>query len=137
MTKAEKIARFAHRDQVDKQNRPYIHHLERVVNAVVEGAENVAWLHDYFEDIATDMGEINNFRDFLTLEECEALYLLTRQDGISYADYIQSIKDCDNRLARSVKLIDIWDHLLDAEEAGIGQSLIDRYNLAWTVLTTR
>lgn len=130
----EALARHAHRHQRDKQGRPYVTHLHNVAWGVLFEHRIVAWLHDYFEDVAVDMGEILEFRDYLTLEDCEALYLLTRQPDITYKQYILDILDSGNQTALAVKLSDILDHLHDIESLE-NPSLKKRYTWALETLT--
>jgi (p)ppGpp synthase/HD superfamily hydrolase len=132
VTRAERIARAAHAGQVDKVGNDYILHVERVAG-MVDGdeAKAVAWLHDVVEDTPVTMADLRAegfSKDILT-----ALRLLTRTaDEVSYAHYIEDIRDSGNPLAIAVKLGDLRDHL----DPNCPDRLRPRYVKAIEVLTS-
>lgn len=134
--RAQRIAELVHQAQVDKAERPYIEHPERVqLNtflyvispwcAITEESEfqdayDAAWLHDVIEDsgdeawppvFPSDLVEWGISRDALA-----AIELLTREGsfqrfrGIKHnaVEYYQNIND--NPIARIVKLADMADN---------------------------
>ena len=59
--KAEVLARCLHHGQKDKAGKPYIEHLEFVVEHLDDSTDEmraVAWLHDSVEDTAISIDEI-------------------------------------------------------------------------------
>ncbi len=60
LEKAQMIATWAHRNQTDMADRPYIEHCERVARAVRGNyvAECVAWLHDVVEDTEVTLTDL-------------------------------------------------------------------------------
>ena len=65
------------------------------------------YLHDIVEDRAVTIGDIQ--REFSN-DITELVNLLTRPDGMDYADYIDRIGD--NECATRIKLVDLFDNLL-------------------------
>jgi (p)ppGpp synthase/HD superfamily hydrolase len=124
---AECIARIAHRRQKEESTgEPYIWHVERVVALVQRGtlghylreeAAAVAWLHDVVEDsdILGDAPDYSLLAGGFSEQVVEAVMLLTRgwhvAKSASYEEYIRSIHESGNELARAVKLADLSDHL--------------------------
>lgn len=110
---AEVLARRAHTGQYEKYftDRPYVHHLERVV-ALLKGEPPdviaVGWLHDIVED--TKLGQ-NAIDDLFPVEIADAVATLTRIPGQSYDAYITRILLRRQRAAISVKIADLRDHL--------------------------
>ena len=104
--RAHAIAVVAHRGQVDKLGRDYIHHPAAVaamfdpVDQAVEFC--AAWLHDVVED--TDITADDLVRAGIHAEVVEVVLLLTRQDGQGDEYYTQIAA---NPLARAVKLADL------------------------------
>ena len=98
----------AHNGQVDKSGFPYREHPLYISRQLDDESEKiVALLHDVFEDTDTTLEEVN----FLTDDEREALEIITKVEGVDYADYIRQVKD--NQLARAVKSHDLRHNLTD------------------------
>jgi hypothetical protein len=113
------VAIRVHAAQTDKQGAPYLLHVLRVVEAVSDGAKTVAALHDVWEDGGLSVIEAGEREPFpslnlacsLSLVEHDALQLLTRIEGVTYANYIHSVATSGNEIAREVKLADLKDNL--------------------------
>ena len=109
---ARNVAYYSHVQQRDRHGEPIVEHVARVVAAVPEDAQAVAWLHDVPEHSPTTTAELRGHG--LTGVELAALDLLTRQAGESYELYILRIAyapGAAGRLARVVKLADLDDHV--------------------------
>ena len=107
-TEAFIIARDAHKGQVDKAGRSYLHHPAFVAKNVDTDVEKaVAWLHDVVEDTEWTLERLtaNGF----PVQVVEAVGLLTHDANVSYGDYIARIKE--NPLARKVKMADLMHNL--------------------------
>ena len=130
---ARELATTYHMGATDKYGNPYIDHLERVVDRVrdmeydmVDETSHIgmylaaAYLHDIIED--TPFNFDNNFdiadrgyMDIFPEAVVEAVKLLTRDTGETYADYVTKIKLAPlvgGKIARVVKLADLFDHLM-------------------------
>ncbi len=84
----------------------------------------VGLLHDLLED--SDL-KLNDLRAVgVTADECAAIELLTRRDE-SYEEYVTEIARSGDRLAISVKLCDLLDHLDPARNAGLTDVKVMRY----------
>ena len=139
--KAKKIAAEYHKGMVDKYGNPYIEHLDRVADRVremeydfvdetseIELYVATAYLHDIIED--TDCTR----EDLVALfpeAVVEAIFRLTREEGMTYAEYIERILSRDiiptlaGKIARVVKLADLLDHL--AGPTPCPPNLVKRY----------
>ena len=139
--KAKKIAAEYHKGMVDKYGNPYMEHLERVADRVremeydfvdetseIELYVATAYLHDIIED--TDCTR----EDLVALfpeAVVEAIFRLTRKEGMTYAEYIERILSRDiiptlaGKIARVVKLADLLDHL--AGPTPCPPNLVKRY----------
>ena len=139
--KAKKIAAEYHKGMEDKYGNPYMEHLERVADRVremeydfvdetseIEMYVATAYLHDIIED--TDCTR----EDLVALfpeAVVEAIFRLTREEGMTYAEYIERILSRDSlptlagKIARVVKLADLLDHL--AGPTPCPPSLVKRY----------
>ena len=139
--KGRDLAAKYHFSKTDKYGNPYIEHLERVADRVwemeydfVDETSEIelyvasAYLHDIIED--TDCTR----EDLVALfpeSVVEAVFRLTRDEGMTYADYIERILSRDiiptlaGKIARVVKLADLLDHL--AGPTPCPPSLIKRY----------
>jgi len=114
---ALQIAIRVHAGQTDKQGEPYLLHVLRVVEAVSDEAKVVAALHDVLED--ADLHRWDSIQEEAGIAEYElgAVELLTRLEGVTYAQYIDNILNGPGyparvpRLAREVKLADLRDNL--------------------------
>ena len=139
--KAKKFAAEYHKGMVDKYGNPYIEHLERVADRVsdmeydfvdetneIELYVATAYLHDIIEDTACTR------EDLVALfpeSVVEAIFRLTRKEGMTYAEYIERILSRDiiptlaGKIARVVKLADLLDHL--AGPTPCPPNLVKRY----------
>ena len=70
----------------------------------------VGLLHDVPEDTGMAVEALAQLIE-LTDEEIAALKLLTRQDGVSYDEYIDSIGESGNEIAIYVKLYDLLHNM--------------------------
>ena len=102
--KALRLSFEAHKDQVDKDNIPYVFHPYEVAEAMDdETSVCVALLHDIIED--TDY-TARNLRDMGFPEEIvTAVEVLTHSKAVPYMDYVARVKE--NPLAKKVKLADL------------------------------
>lgn len=112
---ARTLARWLHRDQVDKQGEPYFLHLLRVAARVEEWGgthEQVAaaWLHDAVEDTPiSELAVCDIFGDGIGLT---VAWLTRNKAGESYEAWIFNMTQAAYaRPALLVKLADIEDHL--------------------------
>ena len=122
---AKELAKKLHDGMTDKYGNPYFYHLERVANRVREMEYNMvdetseinlylvaAYLHDVIEDTDYLIGDlIDEFGETIA----EAVKLLTRNKEETYADYVVGIKNSvflEGKIARVVKLADLFDHLM-------------------------
>ena len=139
--KAKEMAAEYHKGMTDKYGNPYMGHLDRVADRVremeydfVDETSEIklyvasAYLHDIIED--TDCTR----EDLMALfpeSVVEAVFRLTRDEGVTYAEYIERILSRDiiptlaGKIARVVKLADLLDHL--AGPTPCPPSLIKRY----------
>lgn len=122
---AERVARTAHADQVDKSGAPYVHHVRRVSESFEPGTpeHDVAWLHDVLEDTPTTPGDLA--RAGIPDAVIGAVAVLTRLTSETYREYIARVAASGNLLAIRVKVADLRDHLRDTE--AIPESLAGRY----------
>ena len=126
---ARELATTYHKGATDKYGNPYIDHLERVVDRVkdmeydmVDETSHInmylaaAYLHDIIEDTSFDFDIADRgYMDIFPDAVVEAVKLLTRGTGETYADYVTKIKlapDVGGKIARVVKLADLFDHLM-------------------------
>ena len=91
---ARRIAEAAHTGQVDRAGNPYFGHIERVAQAVkaAGGSETqvvAAYLHDVIED--TDKTSAELLDAGVSTAALTLIAILTRQDEVSYEDYLQQI----------------------------------------------
>ena len=122
---AKELAKKLHEGMTDKYGNPYFEHLERVANRVrdmeydmVDETSEInlyiaaAYLHDVIEDTDYLIGDIiDKFGETIA----EAVKLLTRGEEETYADYVIGIKKSvflEGKIARVVKLADLFDHLM-------------------------
>jgi hypothetical protein len=113
---AHTIASRHHKGQRNRFDDRVIDHVERVAAAVPADARATALLHELLERCPT-VGRRLRGKDDLTRTELEALELLTHAPGEPYEAYIRRIADAPGpagRLARTVKLADLEDHLAHA-----------------------
>lgn len=116
---ARAVARELHAGQVGRSGEPLIDHVERVARAVPPDIRHLAYLHDVLEraDGATEvLGERG-----LTDEEWSVLTLLARRPTESYRAYVRRVARADGtpgRVARTIKLADLKDHLAHTRVRG-------------------
>lgn len=123
---ALKLCHKLHEEQVDKCGQPYWIHPFTVALRGFTGYDRdlsyviVGLLHDVPEDTGMSIEALATLIE-LTDEEIEALKLLTRQDGMSYDEHIDSIAESNNEIAIVVKLDDLLHNgnLNRFTEAGI------------------
>lgn len=134
---ARKLARTAHKRQVDKSGAPYMEHVTRVARAVEkkvppelrDHAVTVAHLHDVAEDTPVSLDHIRkDFKD----DVADDVETLTHRPGEDYPDYINRVAR-GSAAARAVKLADLEDHLRDTSHIGAEQ--VKKYEQALGVLT--
>ena len=115
---ALELCRTLHAGQVDKCGQPYWIHPFTVAIRGFTGYSNdqpisfaiVGLLHDIPEDTGMSVDALAELIE-LTDEEVAALKLLTRQDGMSYSQYIDSILESRNEIAINVKLDDLLHNM--------------------------
>ena len=129
--KAKEFAAEYHEGMTDKYGNPYMEHLERVADRVremeydfvdetseIEMYVATAYLHDIIED--TDIKAQELYKVF-SEEVVKAIFRLTREEGMTYAEYIEKILSprskgyspsiLAGKIARVVKLADLLDHV--------------------------
>ena len=139
--KAMDLASNYHGGMVDKYGNSYFEHLDRVADRVremeydfvdetseIEMYVATAYLHDIIEDTdCTREDLVALFPEFVV----EAVFRLTRDEGVTYAEYIERILSRDiiptlaGKIARVVKLADLLDHV--SGPTPCPPSLIKRY----------
>jgi (p)ppGpp synthase/HD superfamily hydrolase len=127
------IALNAHSHQEDKNGQPYILHPLRVMSHFIGGASEVhrivAVLHDVVEDTNVELDELTDFGE----EVVSAMDAITHRAGESYVAYIKRL--APNKIARSVKLVDLDDNMNPIRLAGLSitqaKSLASKH--AWAV----
>lgn len=106
--KAMNIAYQAHKNQVDKNGYPYIAHpLHLAEQMTTENTAITALLHDVVEDSDITLFDLENYG--FDTEIIKAVKLLTRQNNITYKEYIEKIKT--NDIARTIKIADLKHNL--------------------------
>ena len=128
--KGRDLAAKYHFSKTDKYGNPYIEHLERVADRVremeydfvdetseIELYVATAYLHDIIEDTDCTREDLlaSTFSGFVV----EAVFRLTREEGMTYAEYIERILShwlvrrlaLAGKIARVVKLADLLDHV--------------------------
>lgn len=133
---AEALARYAHRNDLDKLGNPYVDHLYRVVHEAQKKELGpygvaVAWLHDIIEDHPYVYEVL--YEEF-PLEVLSPLEELTRDQGERYQSYIERVARSEWPLARQVKILDLKDHLNQSGNFYRRESLMERYRKALDVL---
>jgi len=121
--KALRIAFDAHKDQVDKDGLPYIHHPIHLAEQMdTEEKIVVALLHDVVEDtdLTFEVLESEGFPQTII----SALKLLTHDDDSDYCEYVHRIKS--NPLAACVKLADLQHNSDSGRLASLPPETADR-----------
>ena len=109
---ARNIAHYSHAGQRTPRGMPVIEHVERVAAAVPEDARALAYLHDVLDSTETGGDEL--LAHGLTAAESAALSLLAHVNGESFELHtlrVAHARGPEGRLARSVMLADVEDHL--------------------------
>ncbi len=135
--RAERLAKTAHKRQKDKAQKPYIKHVRRVAQEAEkkvspelrDHAVVVAFLHDVVEDTSLKVRDIRAFFGRVVAEDVKTL--TRRKDEKEYDDYINRVAR-GSETARTVKVADLEDHLLDTSH--IEARHVDRYRRALRVL---
>ncbi len=130
------VAKKIHAGQVDKAGADYFNHPLTVANNVGNdtSAIIVALLHDVVEDSSKTFDELQ--REIpLTVEELQALKLLTHDKNIPYLEYIAQIKA--NELAAKVKAADLkhnsdLSRIKNPTEKDLAR--VEKYRLALEIL---
>ena len=130
---AKSMAEEKHKGQEDRYGNPYIDHIYRVVDRVMEMEFNMvdetseielyvatAYLHDIIEDTMVTDSDLRE--EGFTKTVREAVHFMTRPKRMSYSDYLDRIKVSYERgdettgtaakIAKVVKLADLFDHLM-------------------------
>jgi len=108
LQRAVEIATEAHKNQVDKNNDPYLLHILRVMNAGRTMDEKITGiLHDLIEDTNWTFSDLE--AEGFSSEIIEAINCLTKKETEDYNQFIQRIKT--NPLAIKVKINDLVDNL--------------------------
>src|SRR4051812_19075075 len=113
MAEARALAHQAHIGQRNRHGDLLTEHLERVAAVVPEDAVTVAFLHDLLEHSQLTLEDLGTCG--LTEDERAALLLLTREPGESFEAHslrIAFARGPGSRIARTVKLADLDDHVI-------------------------
>src|SRR3954451_13324942 len=116
---ARALAHERHFGQQTRHGDLLTEHLERVASSVPLDAMTVAFLHDLLEYSDVTLGEVAALG--LSDDEIAALVLLTREEGESFEAHslrIAFARGAGSRLARTVKLADLDDHINSRKVAG-------------------
>ena len=122
-----------HAGQVDKCDQPYWIHPFTVAMRGFTGYGDVksisyaivGLLHDIPEDTGMAVEALAQLIE-LTDEEIAALKLLTRQNGMSYTEYIDSIMESENEIAINVKIEDLLHNMNLDRFDDVGIIITDR-----------
>lgn len=143
LARALMVAIRVHAGQTDKQGKPYLLHVLRVVEAVPDDAKPVAALHDAVEDGNRTLSDVCAEAG-CDDDERQALKAITRW-GDEYAVYIDRIRrwsGISGAIAQEVKVADLRDNLMRIPEPPYfrrgtdpdWEGLRRRYEKALTVL---
>jgi (p)ppGpp synthase/HD superfamily hydrolase len=112
---SERVARQAHKDQVDLAGKPYIGHIERVVANLIQRWPDVtedeiaaAWLHDVIEDTELDAGLLLDIG--ISPGAVSIVQEVTRPPNSTYLAWIQTLTALGSISAARVKLADNEDN---------------------------
>ena len=111
-TDSRRIAYARHGEGRTSAGELIVEHLERVAASVPDEARTVAYLHDILEHTDASIADLE--AEGVTPVELQAVQLLTRHPNESFEAHTLRIghaKGPEGRLARTVKLADIDDHL--------------------------
>lgn len=122
---------YKNKDIKTKDGLNAIFHVFRVANDMAtESSTIVALLHDYLED----GGDIKLLENLITIEEENAICLISRNinPSYTYVDYIKSL--ADNPITLEVKIADLEDNLditrIEISDRKKYSSLVKRYEKA-------
>ncbi len=129
------LAEDKHKGQQDRYGNPYMDHIYRVVDRVMEMEFNMvdetseielyvatAYLHDIIEDTMVTDSDLRDKGFTKTVRE--AVHFMTRPKGMTYSDYLDRIKAASEtgegdeitntaaKIAKVVKMADLFDHLM-------------------------
>jgi hypothetical protein len=116
---ARDLATASHMGQRTRSGELVLEHLARVAAAVGPGEQATAWLHDILERCEPRLEELRALG--LTEVEGDALELLTRYPSECFELHALRIAHASGeagRVARSVRLADLDDHLRHPALAG-------------------
>lgn len=139
LDKAVQIASRAHAGQTDKGGEPYMGHVLRVAAAAmgsgktrasVEVLGTIGMLHDVVEDTEVTLTDLAREFPYYVLEAVE---VLTRREGESYAAYIERVSQAPETV-RVVKLADLRDNMNPTRVKNIAARLLTRYERALAIL---
>lgn len=108
-TRAELFAKSIHHNQVDKAGKPYVEHLQAVVNNLVDPTEEmiaVAWLHDSVEDTESTFDDLSRYFGSAV---SNAVCAITKIKEEPYDKYLSRVKA--NPIARLVKIADLTHNM--------------------------
>lgn len=111
VTQAQEMAERVYEDRRDKLGYQEFDHVRRVADVVSVDSRAVALLHDTVED---DLYSFRQLYPLLSIDQFEALLLLTRDGKQTYQQYIRSIRDADGPggvMAREIKRADLEDNM--------------------------
>lgn len=124
--KAIVIATVKHNKQVDKSGEPYIKHVIRVSQmGQTEDEKIVGLLHDVVEDTGYTLDELSE--DGFSDKVIEAVDALTRKEGQSYTEFINTVIET-SELAARVKLNDLLDNMDVTRLKKLKNNDLDRIN---------
>lgn len=145
MILAERLARHAHAEQIDRSGQPFILHIERVVANLIrrwpdasDDEISAAWLHDVIEDTVWDAGLLREAG--VSANAVSIVEEVSRPAGSTYKAWIQSLAALGSLSAVKVKLADNEDNSSPDRIASIpeGASMFTkRYLPAKTMLEAR
>jgi (p)ppGpp synthase/HD superfamily hydrolase len=132
---AERVARDAHRDQVDKAGHPYADHPARVAARVADDpvAASVAWLHDTVEDTGTTLEGLRRLGFPAVVRE--AVDAMTRREDEDPDAYYERV--ARNETALRVKRADIADNSDPQRLSRLDESLRERLEAKYAHATRR
>lgn len=115
MNLAHAIAVVAHDGQSRKgAGEPYINHVERVADSLYGWKlKSIAYLHDTIEDTYITMESLEAMR--IPMDIIGPVVLLTRHEGLTYAQFIDRMIEDGNPDVFKVKIADIEDNLRDLD----------------------
>ncbi len=140
LEKAIEIAKIAHANQIDKAEKPYIHHLIRVMDSGKTEVEKICGvLHDLIEDTDWTFDDLKNegFSDeIITIIDC-----VTKRENEDYSSFIERVKQ--NPIAVKIKINDLKDNMditrlekIDTKDIERLNKYLNAYHYLKTTLTS-